>query len=425
MVNELRSLLHETSDNAPYAAFDAAAVLRAGRSRTRRRHAAVTGAVGLAAAAVVGSTVALGGLVTDGGDPAPPSSPNTEPVGHVLRLDDATSVDLTPIFRSVNDYDTPTSDRFIDGITEDGQAIVRNYAGTLDRANVMLVDLTSGAEQPLPSITGEARLVLEASEERIVYAGDVASRDRRVEARALVLDRASATWREMRWPGLPQGTVLGRDIGPDGRLYVAVNTDVDALDSVNPDGLTGGLWSVSLTDPDDVRDEELVVGAFAIDGNNLVWSERRSGISNRLTVRDLETSEDSTFDPQSGRYCIQRSLGVDAGRIVMSQDCGTLNGVSDERLQVVSMTGEPVVTFQDDSLTGYVDGGGHLLISSDRPGAGGVYSYDLDTGDFERLSTSVPTLTDYVQEPVSDGYLLWTEGSRQGTGSSQKVARTP
>ena len=81
MVNELRSLLHETSDNAPYATFDAAAVVRAGRSRTRRRHAAVAGAVGLAAAAVAGSTVVLGGLVPDGGDPAPPSSPNSEPVG--------------------------------------------------------------------------------------------------------------------------------------------------------------------------------------------------------------------------------------------------------------------------------------------------------------------------------------------------------
>ncbi|WP_297735254.1 hypothetical protein [Nocardioides sp.] len=42
--------------------------------------------------------------------------------------------------------------------------------------------------------------------------------------------------------------------------------------------------------------------------------------------------------------------------------------MTDDRVQVVSMTGEPVVTFQDDSIRGQLDGGGHLLIEA--PGRG-------------------------------------------------------
>ncbi len=52
------------------------------------------------------------------------------------------------------------------------------------------------------------------------------------------------------------------------------------------------------------------------------------------------------------------------------------------------MTGEPVVTFQDHSIDGHVDEGGHLLITAAAPGAKGIYSYDPPTGDFVRLSTS-------------------------------------
>lgn len=219
--------------------------------------------------------------------------------------------------------------------------------------------------------------------------------------------------------------MLGRDVGPDGRMYVAINTDVGAMTTINTDGLTGGLWSVSLTNPADVRDEDQIVGAFAIDGDHLVWSERSNGISNRLTVRDLETGEETSFDPQSGTHCILYHLGVDDDRIVLSQECGTQDDVTDGRVQVVSMTGEPVVTIQDDSIQGYADGGGHVLIFADRRGSTGVYSYDLTTGDFVRLSTSTAPSGYDRYGPVIDGYLLWSEGYRGPYGSAQKIARVP
>lgn len=429
MVNELRNLLHESSDNAPYDAFDPASVVRAGRSRNRRRRATMIGAAGLAAAAVIGSTVVLGALISDKPDPASPSGPNSEPVGPVLRLSDASPADLTPAFESFTDLGDVNTTRFLDGVTEDGRAIVRDSIDDSNRSRLTLVDLATRAEDPMPDIPGQVYVVLEANEEHIVYGADrtvdVQSRDRTSEARAFVLDLANETWRDMRWPNLPQGTMLGRDIGPDGRLYVAINTDADAMSTIDPDGMTGDLWSVSLTDPDDVRDEDQVVGNFAIDGNHLVWSELSNGMSNRLTVRDLETGEETSFDPHSGAYCTQSSLGVDADRIVMFQSCVAQNGITDDRIQVVSMTGEPMVTIQDAEIDGYVDGGGHVMIRAQKPKAKGTYSYDLATGDFLRLSTTIPGVTVRFPWPVSDGWLMWTEGSEQVDSWMQKVAQLP
>ena len=426
MVNELRSLLQESSDNAPYDDFDSAAILRAGRSRNRRRRATVVGVAGLAAAAVVAvSTLALD--LDPKADPATPVGPVTEPVGPVLTLSDATSAHLVPVLQTANDLDDVATARFLDGVTEDGQAVVRVDRSGQDSAGLTLVDRATGAEEPLPDVPGRISYLLEATGEHLVYSAEkvITGEQRQTEARSLVFDRASETWRELRWPELPGGALLGQDIGPDGRLYVAVNPDADAMSALNGEGLTGDLWSVSLTDPEDVRDEDLVVGSFAIDDNHLVWSERSGGISNRLTVRDLESGDETSFDPQSGRYCLQSSLGVDADRIVMYQSCVTENGVSDDRIQVVSMTGEPVVTIQDDSITGSGDEGGHVIVSAaghDNPGA---YSYDLTTGDFLRLATGTTRFHMTLWGPVAEGSLMWTEGQAGGEGWVQKIALVP
>lgn len=429
MVNELQRLLQESSDNAPHDDFDSAALLRAGRSRNRRRRATVVGVVGLAAAAVVAvSTMALD--LDPKADPATPVGPVTEPVGPVLTLSDATSANLIPVLQTANDLDDVATARFLDGVTADGQAVVRVDKSGQDSASLTLVDLATEAEEPLPDVPGPVSYLLEATGEHLVYSAEhvTTGEDRRTEARSLVFDRASETWREMRWPELPVGVMLGQDVGPDGRLYVAVNPEADAVSALNGGGLTGELWSVSLTDPEDVRDEHLIVGSFAIDDDHLVWSEKSNGISNRLTVRDLESGDEKSFDPQSGRYCLQSSLDVDADRIVMFQNCVTENGVTDDRIQVVSMTGEPVVTIQGDSITGSVDAGGHVIVTAQNPDirdTNGAYSYDLTSGDFLRLSTGTPRVHVTLWGPVAEGYVMWTEGPARGQGWVQKIASVP
>ena len=423
MVNDLRSLLHESSELAPYDEFDTSTILRAGRSRTRKRRATVIGAAGLAAAAVIGSAVALGGLAEDQTDRRSPSSDSSEPVGKVLHLEDATAVKLEPVFRSVYKGGYGADYRFVDGVTDDGQVIVRENSGDPELSRLKLVDLATKAETPLPDVPGRVGPVLEASSERVVYSADVDASGQGgswdLEARALVLDRATATWRTLRWSDLPTGWILGRDIGPDGRLYLAIAPDVDDPIFSN----TGKLFSVSLTDPTDVRDEDLVVGNFAIDDDHLVWSELTQTINNKLTVRNLDTGDQLSFDPKSGP-CMQATLGLEAGHIVMSQYCGNQDGVTDDRVQVVTTDGEPVVTIQDDEIQGTVDNGGHLVITAKGQGGEGFYSYDLDSGDFIRLSTSTSSL--WSSASVPEGYLAWAEEWPDSPmGWVQSVAEAP
>lgn len=425
MVNDLRSLLHESSELAPYDEFDPSIILRAGRSRTRKRRATLIGAAGLAAAAVIGSTVALGGLDSPRTAPTSPSGDSSDPVGPVLHLEDASPVELTPMFRTVYKGGYNSDYRFVDGVTDDGQVIVRDNDGNPDHSKLELVDLATGAKTPLPDVPARVGPVLEASTERVVYSADAEPSGQDggflLEARALVLDRATETWRELRWPDLPTGWILSRDIGPDGRLYVAIAVGVEDPMTAT----TGSLFSVSLTDPADVRDEKLTVGSFAIDGNRLVWSDLSQTIISRLTVRNLDTGEESSFDPKTGP-CSQANLGLDADRIVMSQQCGTQDGVTDDRVQVVTVTGEPVVTIQDDEIVGMVDGGGHLLITAQGQGGKGVYSYDLASGDFVRLSMSTSPMWGALGSFVPDGYLVWAEGLQgSGLSSVQKVAQAP
>lgn len=420
MVNELRALLHDSSDHAPYDEFDPSSIVRSGRTRVRRRRATMIGAAGLAAAAVVAfSTLALD--QDPKADDARPTGPVTEPVGEVLSLSDATSADLTPIYSTVLDLDDFDKARLIDGITDDGQAVVRD-ARTLSKLS--LVDVASGEEQALPDVGGRDIRLLEASDDRLVYASLKTSlTTRQSKVGVSIHDRSSDTWSQLSWPDLPAGRLLGIGIGSDDRLYVGLNPDATGIED-SFSGMTGALWSVSLTDADDVRDEDRVVGAIAVDGNHVVWGEVSQGVSSQLTVRDLDTGDEASFDPRSGADCVQTGLGIDAERIVMSQDCVVEAGSSDSRIQVVSLTGEPVVTVQDASITGYADQGGHAIITSTGPDNAGTYTYDLASGDFVRLGTSAPDFMLPQPGPVADGYLLWRDGTDRGS-STQKVAKAP
>jgi hypothetical protein len=430
MVNELRSLLNESSENAPYAAFDAAAVLRAGRSRTRRRRAAVVGAAGLAAAAVVvGSTLALGQLEPER---AAPATTSTAPVGPVLHLADATPARLEPIFTHVNEDLEQANGQYVDGITTDGFAVFRDGPhGPQNQARMALVDLDSGDKAWLPDLPFHVNWLLEATADRLVYFGGTTG------ASAVVFDRTTSTWHEVSWPSLPARDWNARALGPDGRLYLALanpRPDVASpqelpidesgeVDDAGAVGETGDLWSVSLTDPDDVRDEALEVGNFAFDESHLVWTDRGNGKADRVFVRDLASGEETSFDPRSGSNCNQLGLSVDEGKIVMSQYCGTEGRVRDDRIQIMTLDGEPVVTIQDDGIDGSANNGGRVLVYSYLPDQAGHYAYDLASGDFVRLGTTDSMYG--MGGPVTDGYLLWTEGYQGREGSVQKIARVP
>jgi len=435
MVNELRSLLNESSENAPYAAFDAVAVLRAGRSRTRRRRASAIGvSAALVATVVVGST-----LVLDGNGPgnAAPATRSTAPVGPVLHLDDAVPADLEPIFTHVNKNLNEANGQYVDGITTDGLAIFRDGPHGVDNTSrIALVDLDTGTKSWLPDLPSQTHWLIEGTEDHLVYFGG-AGASTMDGVGAVIFDRATAAWREISWPDLPPTSPGGMSIGPDGRLYVAVTnprpdravtqefpTDASGeVDDAGAVGETADLWSVSLTDPDDVRDEGLEVGNFAFDESHLVWTDRGNGMASRVFVRDLASGDETSFDPQSGSNCNQLGLSVDESKIVMSQYCGTEGVVRDDRIQVMTLAGEPVVTIQDDGIDGGSNSGGQVLVYSYPPNQPGSYAYDLASGDFVRLGRTDSMFG--MGGPVTDGYVLWTEGYHGRKGSTQRIARLP
>ena len=102
-----------------------------------------------------------------------------------------------------------------------------------------------------------------------------------------IFDRATGAWSTLTWPTLPaDDNPSFVTIGPDGRAYVAVTADRGDVpeggwptgpdgeaDDADAEGDVRALWSMSLTDPTDVRDEGLRVGAFAFTDDALVWTD--------------------------------------------------------------------------------------------------------------------------------------------------------
>jgi hypothetical protein len=138
-----------------------------------------------------------------------------------------------------------------------------------------------------------------------------------------------------------------------------------------------------------------------------VWTDVTNGVNDRVHVRDLATGAEVNFDPRSGDRCNQLGLGVSEERIVMTQYCGETGGVRDDRIQVVTMSGEPVVTIQDDSLHGGVVGEGLVLVDAYGGTDGGAYVYDLASGRFLRLSTAASSFS--MGGPMPPGLVLWDE----------------
>ncbi|WP_107705704.1 hypothetical protein [Nocardioides allogilvus] len=444
MVNELRSLLNETSDNPPYAAFDAAAVLRSGRSRVRRRRAAVIGATGLAATVVVGSTLALDGFRSP---PDLASAGVPTPAGTVLRLADATPAVEGDDYRVLTTYTNEDLDsdngQYLDGLTDDGLVLFRDAPDAQDRTNrLALMDPATGEKDwlPAPPESLEQIRPVDLGTDRLLwstmhYEGD--GGELRGDLRLLTFDRQSREWSTMSWPGLPRLEFPSAQLGPDGRLYVGVPATQgkpppggwpiqpggDAEDA-DAQGDSHDLWSVSLTDPDDVRDEGVRFGDLAFTDESMVWTDRTNGDSGLVHVRDLATGEETEFDPQSGEKCNLLAFGATDDRIVLGQYCGTYeDGVRDDRVQVLSTTGEQVVTIQDSDIDGSLGSGGEpglVRVRAFQRGSEGYYVYDLSDDSFVRVSESVSKWELGGAAPA--GHVMWDTSANRGNGATQVLA---
>jgi hypothetical protein len=436
VVNELRALMRENVAVPPLSPFDPGALVGAGRRRVRTRRAVGVGAAAaLTAGAVLVVTAVTGPSGTDHVAASEPPAPDAP----VLHLDDAKPAVEGRDYRVLASHTNENLDRdngqYFDGVTADGLVLFRDgpRADQL-RPRMALLDPATGEKTWLPDLrVGQQQMwPLELGTERLVLLG--AAGDEQSHLVAHVLDRGTRTWRSVQWPGLPPIDVPRATVGPDGRLYVSVaasqgqppaggwptGSDGEAEDA-GADGDTYHLWSVSLGDSTDVRDEGLTVGDVAFTTTSMVWTDSTNGAAGLVHTRVLSSGQERSFDPHAGGRCNLLSFGATDTRVVLGEYCGTYADGRDDRVQVLTSTGAQVVTLQDSGIEGALAGtrgeNDLVTVTSFEGKRAGTYVYDLGTGRFLRMSTAISKWG--LGGPAPDGQLLWHTPVNHRHGATQ------
>lgn len=436
-MNDLRELLSDHAASAPPDDLDVASVLVGGRRRVRRRRLAALGGTTLGTAAVV----ATAALVPFGGTTDLQAAGVPRPHAPLVRLSDASSAvegeDYRLLVSHTNEDLDSDNGQYFDGVTDDGLVLFRDGPRMEQpEPRFALMDPATGHKQwlPSPGVGGLQTWPVELGEDRLVLV--TAEGGAKVALVAHVYDRASGQWDELRWAGLPKVDGPTAQVGPDGRLYVRVpatrgeppeggwptGPDGEA-DDADADGDTYRLWSASLTDPSDVRDEGLTLGSLAFTDSSMVWTDATNGDAGRVHVRDLDTGEERAFDPRSGERCNLLSFGATEERVVLGQYCGTYDdGVRDDRVQVLDTDGGQVVTLQGSDIEGWLaspEGDGIVAVTARGRGTTGTYLYDLGSGELVRVSGSLSSWTS--GGPVPEGMFLWNTPVNRGRGMTEHL----
>lgn len=437
MVNDLRDLLNDNVTSPPHDHLEMRAVLARGRRRVRRRRLAALGGTAVVTAVLV-ATASLTSLNSEPPDFASAGVP--QPDAPTLRLDDARlavqGTDYRVLASHVNENLNRDNGQYFDGVTDDGLLLFRD-GPRMDSLHhrFALLDPATGKKDWLPDLdVGRTQTrVVDLGQEQLV----LVTSEGGLEADLVVhvFDRELRQWSTVRWPGLPAvENRFGAVLGPDERLYVPVpahqgqapeggwpmGPDGEA-DDADAEGDTYRLWSASLTDSSDVRDEGLTVGSLAFTERSMVWTDSTNGAAGRVHVRDLASGKEHAFDPRSGEKCNLLTFGAVDNRIVMGQYCGTYDDdVRDDRVQIVDTDGNQVVTVQGSGIDGVVDsvdGDGVITIASFGPHAAGTYVYDLGPGRFLRLSEDASSWT--TSGPTQDRQFLWNTPVNRNRGMTQ------
>lgn len=441
-MNELRDLLRDNAETAPHDDGDLAAVLTGGRRRVRRRRLTGAGGVAIVGAAAVG----LGSFVW-GPPPDLPAAGVPSPAAPTLRLGDARAAVEGDDYRVLASHTNQNLDRdngqYLDGLTEDGLVLFRDGPRMEQvEPRYALLDPATGEKAWLPQapVTDDSQLwPVELGTDRLVLTGlrfDASDGSARIFA--LVYDRGTRGWERIDWPALPTSENPSPAlVGHDGRLYVRVPATEGKpppggwptgpggeADDADAEGDAYRLWSASLTDPSDVRDEGLTLGGLAFTDHLMVWTDATNGDSGRVHVRDLDTGEERSFDPQSGERCNLLSFGATDEHVVMGQYCGTydagLRDVRDDRVQILSTDGDQVVTLQDSEVDGGLSPRTDVVtVSAYQRGRAGTYVYDLATERFLRVSEGTSSWS--TGGPLAPGHFAWDVPVNRGNGATFRI----
>lgn len=406
MVNDLKDLMRQNVAAPPPDHLDLDALVDAGRRRARA-HRFRSGVVvaGTVAALAVGASLLPSGTPPEQAASGRPS-PDAPTIGLTAAAPAVEGQDYRVLASYTNENLNRDNGQYLDGVTEDGQILFQD-GPRMDQwyPRFALMDPETSEKDWLPQLEDVEQTqtwpVHLGADELVLTSLSGNGMQGRVTAH--VFDREAREWRTMQWPGLPKADFPTAEMGPDGRLYVLTTasrpgpppggwpTGVDGeAEDADAEGETNFLWSVSLTDENDVRDEGMTVGDIAFTDSSLVWTDSSGGDAGLVHVRDLATGKEHSFDPRAGERCNLLSFGATDDRIMMSQYCGTYPEGRDDRVQILTTDGEQVVTIQGDGIDGWLPQGSNVVnvTSYDRE-QGGTYVYDLGDDRLLRVSDAV------------------------------------
>ena len=435
-MNDLKALMRENVAAPPPDHLDLESLVGAGRRRVRGRRTAAVGAASLLVAGIVVTTAITW---PHGSDHAGTAAERPTPDAPTLSLADAAQAVEGRDYRVLASYTNKNLDRdngqYFDGVTDDGLVLFRDGPrADQPRPRFALMDPATGEKDWLPGlqVAWSQTWPVALGTDRLVLID--ASGSDSAQPVAHIFDRTTRQWSDMKWPGLPQFDFFRAVLGPDDRLYVPVpatqgqppeggwptSADGDAEDA-DAQGDTYHLWSVSLTDGSDVRDEAMTVGDLAFTDTSMVWTDSTNGDAGQVHVRNLSTGEEHAFDPHAGERCNLLSFGATDDRVVLGQYCGTYGRVRDDRVQILTTDGDQVVTLQDNGIDGAVAGSGGsgdvVTVTAYQKTRSGTYVYDLRTDRFLQLSDAASSWS--FGGPTPSGSFLWNTPVNSGHGATQ------
>lgn len=410
-MNELTTLMRTASEQAPPDRLDLDDLVRAGRSRVRRRRVVA----GVAVAAVAGLVAGIPMLVDP---PDRPAQPLGRP-GQVLTLADATPAQSGVDYDVLRTFTAHSSDStlegsFVRGVLADGTVVVQSYppgSGASSRIDLVGTDATQTVDAP-----ASLGNYLGASPTALMFAKEGASGS---YGGLWLLDLSTRSWSQAldgqdldsNVPAQPITTSAERP----GRIHFAASAAAGRSQrSIFEADLGGPAASVLAKGGD--------VAAF---GGRVAWTASFDAPNDQIVVRDETTGEKTSFDPDSGR-CDQKGLGLTTDRVVVMVNCADAgNEQTDtdvvDRIDVFDLTGRPIARLTGDDLGPVRMTDRFLTLSSWKKGEAGTYTYDLDTGRFLKVEDSMSGLAG--GETGTGSTLVWQQRLDGQHGATYVVAQ--
>jgi hypothetical protein len=405
-MNDLTTLMHQASDQAPPDRLEVETLVRAGRSRVRRRRAVA----GIAVAAVAGLVAGVPMLFHA---PSRTAQPAGEP-GQVLTLADATAAqrgidyDVMSTF-TAHSTDSTFDGDFVRGVLTDGTVVVQSYPRGPDGATrITLVGADRSRPVDAPRSLGN---YLGATPTALVFGGDVTG--------VWTLDLASLEWRQ---------TLEGQDFDTNvpAQPFSATQgrpTEIHLAAAATDRRATRPIYMATLGERDGTRLAN--GGDVEAFGTHDAWTGTYDAPNDSVVVRDEATGKETSFDPKTGR-CDQKDLGLAADRVVVMVNCADAGKEQNEtdvvdRIDVFDLTGKAITRITGEDLGPVRMTERFLTISSSQKGEAGTYTYDLETGRFLKVEDAMSGLAG--NETGTGSTLVWEQRLDGDSGATYVVAR--